>query len=152
MGAVPDPLSALAIPMIFIGTRAMCYPNQDLTGRSFMTHVLIVDDEPLLREEFQEALELEDIEVAAAESVADALSQCATTSFDAVVTDLKMPMVGGLELLRHLNQDGYPGAMFVVSGHGAESSRDEALALGAVACFAKPIDPDELVEAINGAL
>ncbi|MFS4582786.1 response regulator [Phaeobacter sp. C3_T13_0] len=117
-----------------------------------MTLVLIVDDEPLLREELQEALELEDIDVAAAESVEDALSQCAVTSFDAVVTDLKMPMVGGLELLRQLNQDGYPGAMFVVSGHGAESSREDALALGAVACFAKPIDTDDLVEAINNAV
>jgi CheY-like chemotaxis protein len=117
-----------------------------------MPLVLIVDDEPLLREELQEALELEDIDVAAAESVADALGQCAETSFDAIVTDLKMPMVGGLELLRQLNQDGYKGAMFVVSGHGAESSREEALALGALACFAKPIDADELIEAINNAL
>ncbi len=117
-----------------------------------MTHVLIVDDEPLLREELQEALELEDLDVSVAESVPDALAQCAKVSFDAVVTDLKMPNIGGLELLRQLNQDGYQGAMFVVSGHGAESSREDAMALGALACFAKPIDTDELVEAINDAV
>ncbi|MDE4132180.1 response regulator [Phaeobacter sp. QD34_3] len=117
-----------------------------------MTHVLIVDDEPLLREELQEALELEDMEVSVAESVAGALKHCAQTAFDVVVTDLKMPNAGGLELLRQLSQDGYMAAMFVVSGHGAESSREEAMSLGALACFAKPIDPDDLIEAINDAV
>ena len=51
-----------------------------------------------------------------------------------------------------IKEMGFKGAMFVVSGHGAESSREEAMSLGAVACFAKPIDPDDLIEAITGAV
>lgn len=115
-----------------------------------MTHVLIVDDEPLLREELQESLELEDCEVSTAECVPDALACFDEQTFDAVVTDLKMPKMGGLDLIRKLQERGFPGKVVVVSGHGAESSRVEAMELGATACFAKPLDVDDLIEVIKG--
>lgn len=116
-----------------------------------MTRVLIVDDEPLLREELQESLELEDYDVETAECVPDAIEQLKDLQFSAVVTDLKMPKVGGLELIRHLKENNFDGTVVVVSGHGAESSREEAMALGAVACFSKPLDIDALIEVINEA-
>lgn len=116
-----------------------------------MSDVLIVDDEPLLREELKEALELEGHIVSTAESVEEALSQMDGAHFDTVVTDLKMPKIGGLELLRQLNADSFKGIVVVVSGHGAESSREEAMALGARACFAKPLDVDELIEVIDSS-
>ena len=115
-----------------------------------MTNILIVDDEPLLREELQESLELEDYEVTAAASVPEALDQLEGARFDVVVTDLKMPKVGGLELLRKLSERGFDGRVVVVSGHGAESSREDALALGASACFAKPLDVEDLIDLIEG--
>ena len=114
-----------------------------------MTHVLIVDDEPMLIEELQESLEFEDFKVSSAESVAAALTLCSNTSFDVVVTDLKMPNAGGLELIRELKAVDYPAAVIVVSGHGADSNRDQATKLGAVACFAKPLDVDDLIDEIN---
>jgi len=94
-----------------------------------MTRVLIVDDEPLLLNK--------------------ALEHCVDASFDVVVTDLKMPERGGLELLKELKTREYPADIYVVSGHGADSNRDQAKELGATECFAKPLDTDELVEAIN---
>jgi CheY-like chemotaxis protein len=114
-----------------------------------MSQVLIVDDEPLLREELAESLELEGFTVSTAESVPDALSKLDGAQFDTVVTDLKMPKIGGLELVRRLNEDNFPGIVVVVSGHGAQSSRDEAMSLGAHACFAKPLDVDELIELLG---
>lgn len=114
-----------------------------------MTHILIVDDEPMLIEELQESLELEDFTVTTAEAVDAALQQCDRCSFDVVITDLKMPKAGGLELIRELKARDYPAIIFVVSGHGAESNREEAQGLGAAACFAKPLDVDDLIEAIN---
>lgn len=111
--------------------------------------VLIVDDEPMLREELQESLELEDFDVAAAESVEAALELCKQTEFDAVVTDLKMPGRGGLELIRELKDSDCSASLFVVSGHGAETNRERALGLGASACFAKPLDVDALIDAIS---
>lgn len=112
-----------------------------------MSSVLVVDDEPFLREELQESLEYEGYEVACAEDVPQALEMCAEQAFDFIVTDLKMPRMGGLELLEALKKKDYAATVLVVSGHGAESSRDDALRLGAKACFAKPLDCDALIEA-----
>lgn len=117
-----------------------------------MVRVLIVDDEPMLREELQESLELEDFDVTPAESVDAALAQCEDTAFDVVVTDLKMPVRGGLELIAELKARAYPATCFVVSGHGAESNKEEATKLGAAACFAKPLDVDDLIDAISANL
>lgn len=114
-----------------------------------MQRVLIIDDEPLLREELQDSLELEGFAVDAAASVPEGLTLCDEKEFDYVVTDLKMPKVGGLTFLREAQERNLKGRIFVVSGHGAESSRDEAMSLGAVACFAKPLDVDELIAAFS---
>ena len=112
-----------------------------------MNSVLIVDDEPFLREELQESLEFEGYDVLCAADVPEALELCASHAFDYVVTDLKMPKMGGLELLKALNESDQSARIFVVSGHGAESSKEDALRLGAKACFAKPLDTDALIEA-----
>ena len=113
-----------------------------------MQNVLIVDDEPFLREELQESLEFEGYEVLTAGDVPEALTLCDEHSFDYIVTDLKMPKVGGLALLKEVHDRGLNAKVFVVSGHGAESSREEALSLGASACFAKPLDTDALIDAL----
>jgi len=103
----------------------------------------------LLCEELQETLEFEGFDVTAAGSVNKALDNCKDASFDVVVTDLKMPERGGLELLRELKSQDYPADIYVVSGHGAESNRSQAKELGATECFAKPLDTDQLIEVIN---
>lgn len=111
--------------------------------------VLLVDDEPLLIEELQEALEFEGYDVATASSVAEALSQTDKARFDLVVTDLKMPGQGGLDLIRALCGRTDAPRIIVLSGHGAQSNRTEALAQGAAACMAKPVDIDTLLVAIQ---
>jgi len=114
-----------------------------------MTRVLIVDDEEMIREEFREALEFEDYDVTTAVSAIDALRICDDAAFDVIITDLKMPKMGGLELLAELRARKVRSKLFVVSGHGAKSNEDEALEMGAIACFAKPLDVDMLVEKIQ---
>ena len=111
--------------------------------------LLLVDDEPLLTEELQEALELVGYEVVTANSVPAALLHCENNAFDLIITDLKMPHIGGLDLVRALNDAQEAPAIIVLSGHGAESNRAEATSLGVAACFAKPIDPDVLIEQIE---
>ena len=112
--------------------------------------ILLVDDEPLVTEELQEVLEDEGYSVVTACCVADALAHPELSGVDVIVTDLKMPGAGGLELLRAVkdNPELSP-KIFVVSGHGAESNRTEAIALGAIECFSKPIDVDDLIQAIE---
>lgn len=115
------------------------------------TKLLLVDDEPMLTEELQESLEFEGFVVDTANSVPSALEACERTRYNCVVTDLKMPHQGGLDLIRSLNEAGNPPVIFVLSGHGAETSRADALSLGAVECFAKPVDPDVLSDRIRTA-
>lgn len=114
--------------------------------------ILLVDDEPLVREELMEALEFEGFDVQSVGSVAEALDACSETDFDVVITDLKMPTAGGLALLTALQKLEDPPMAFVLSGHGAERNRVEATELGAVDCFSKPVDPDALIETISSHL
>ena len=114
--------------------------------------ILLVDDEPMVREELMEALEFEGFDVEAVGSVADALETCAATDFDVIITDLKMPKAGGLDLLAALKGMEHRPLTFVLSGHGAQSNRVEAMSLGAIECFSKPIDPDDLIEEIGNHL
>jgi len=114
-----------------------------------MASILIVDDEEMIREELSEALEFEEFDVTTAASAAEALEICVETAFDVIVTDLKMPKMGGLEFLRALREKKTEALLFVVSGHGAKSNEDEALDLGAIACLSKPLDVDLLIESIN---
>ena len=111
--------------------------------------ILLVDDEPMVREELMEALEFEGFDVSAVGSVAEALDACRDSKYDLIITDLKMPKAGGLDLLRALQEIEAPPIAFVLSGHGAESNRVEATRLGALDCFSKPVDPDDLVEKIS---
>lgn len=113
--------------------------------------ILLVDDEPILVEELQEALEFEGFDVDTSSSVDTALAACKTTCYDLVVTDLRMPQRGGLDLIRELRSESDSPIIFVVSGHGARSKRDEATSLGAMECFSKPVDPDELTARIRDA-
>ena len=115
------------------------------------TRLLLVDGEPLLTEELQESLEFDGFVVDTANSVPSALDACETTRYNCVVTDLKMPHLGGLDLIRSLNEVGDPPVIIVLSGHGAESNRSDALSLGAIECFAKPVDPDVLANCIRTA-
>ncbi len=114
-----------------------------------MASVLIVDDEEMIREELREALEFEDYVVTTAESAIEALDICDDCKFDVIVTDLKMPKMGGLDFLQKLRDREVASKLFVVSGHGAKSNEDEALNLGASACLSKPLDVDILVENIQ---
>lgn len=113
------------------------------------TSILLVDDEPMVREELMEALEFEGFDVEAVGSVAEALETCKASEFDLIITDLKMPKAGGLDLLQALQEMNQPPKAFVLSGHGAESNRVRATELGAIECLAKPIDPDVLIEKIG---
>lgn len=114
-----------------------------------MLKVLVVDDETMIREELKESLEFEDFNVATAATAIEALELCDSESFDVIVTDLKMPKMSGLELLEHLKNRRVQSRVYVVSGHGAETNREEAMRLGAMACLSKPLDVDDLLEHIN---
>ena len=112
--------------------------------------ILLVDDEPLIIEELQDAFELEGHDIESANCVPDALDVMENEAFDAVITDLKMPGTGGLVLLEKVKKTWPETKVVVVSGHGAQTNKEEALRLGADAIYAKPVDLDVLLDTVAG--
>src|SRR5579871_2393575 len=114
--------------------------------------ILIVDDEPLLRELMSEWLGREGYRVRTAEHGVDALRVMEAEPVDAIVTDIRMPKMDGITLLRKLKESSsYTPAVIFVSGF-ADIDRREAYDLGAEALIAKPFTDDELLSAVRRIL
>jgi DNA-binding NtrC family response regulator len=114
--------------------------------------VLIVDDERLQRDILQTILEAEGYETAAAANGRQALAAAASTAFEVVLTDLKMPDLNGLELLRELLQI-QPGLCVVLmTAHGTIDSAVEAMRRGAFDYLTKPLEKDVLLLVLRRAM
>ena len=110
-----------------------------------MSNILVVDDEEGVRAFVAESLALDGHRVLQAEDGAVAIRQLAQKEFDAVVTDLKMPNVGGIELVRHLQSEQPQVEILVLTAHGTIDNAVEAMKLGAFDFLQKPIgSPTEL--------
>ena len=107
------------------------------------TRVLVVDDDPAVRSAIARALRV-DYDVDEAEDGADALAQHSSTPFDAIVLDLLMPQVGGLEVSRTLRRRGDGVPVLVVTARDAVDDRVEGLDAGADDYLVKPFAIEEL--------
>ena len=105
-----------------------------------MASVLVVDDEEGLREFVSECLEDDGHEVTTAVDGQDALDQLAARGVDVVVTDLKMPRVDGMQLLRRVRAEMPEVEVVMLTAHGGVESAVEATRLGVVEYLQKPID------------
>ncbi len=116
------------------------------------SRILVVDDEPSIRKVLQAHLARDGHAVETATDGAEAIGRLEAEPFDLVITDLKMPGVGGLEVLAHVrqNQPGLP--LIVITAHGTVDSAVEALKLGAFDYITKPFDLAELRAAVDKAL
>jgi two-component system OmpR family response regulator len=113
--------------------------------------VLLVDDEKEFTETLSERLELRDLEVFTADSGRKALELAKQHRFDAVILDLQMPGMDGIETLKYLLADDADLQVIVLTGHGTISKSVEALKAGATDFFEKPIDIHKLSEEIGKA-
>lgn len=101
--------------------------------------VLVVDDEEGIREFAAEALETEGHEVETAADGAEALAKVRSQGFDIVLTDLKMPKVDGMTLVRELAATQPDVEVIVLTAHGSVDGAVEAMKLGAFDYLEKPI-------------
>ncbi len=69
-----------------------------------------------------------------------------------IVTDLHMPGMTGLELQAEIARRGWRHPVIVMTAYPTDVARDQAMSAGATAFLTKPIDPDSLLEAIEGAV
>lgn len=111
--------------------------------------LLIVDDEELLARQLQKYLSRQGFTVEMATSALAALETLKSQSFDLLVTDLNMPGVGGIELIRRAKAI-YPQLQFIiVSANKSPEIYELALSMGIAGFLYKPLSLDELLEAID---
>jgi DNA-binding NtrC family response regulator len=109
-----------------------------------MAHILVVDDEPKLGRFVAEMLELDGHEVVRAGGGRDALVHLASAPFEVVVTDLRMPEVDGLAVLRAARARQPAPEVIVMTAFGTAESAVEAMKAGAADYVTKPFSMDEL--------
>jgi two-component system response regulator HydG len=114
--------------------------------------VLVVDDDDGVRYTLVGVLEDAGFEVEEAVDGADALSKVASSHFHLVLTDLRMPRMDGLELLRKLRERPQPPRVILITAHGSEKAAVEAMKHGAYDYFKKPFEPDELLSVVERAV
>lgn len=114
--------------------------------------ILVVDDEESIREFLEIMLKKEGYEVTLAEDGAKALDVIKNKSFDMVISDLQMPNLTGIELLREVKNQ-YPDMLFMmITAFGTTESAVEAMKLGAYDYITKPFKIDEVRLNIANAL
>jgi len=110
-----------------------------------MARILVADDEAGLREFITDTLELDDHTVVAAKDGREAAKILDERGFDLVLTDLKMPFLDGMGLLRKVRAEQPEVEVIVMTAHGTVDNAVEAMKLGAFEYLQKPISgPDEL--------
>src|SRR4029079_4641183 len=110
-----------------------------------MARILVADDEPGLREFIIDSLELDDHTVVPAKDGREAAKILDERGFDLVLTDLKMPGLDGMGLLRKVRAEQPEVEVIVMTAHGTVDNAVEAMKLGAFEYLQKPISgPDEL--------
>ncbi|HEY3806991.1 MAG TPA: sigma-54 dependent transcriptional regulator [Kofleriaceae bacterium] len=110
-----------------------------------MARILVADDEPGLREFVADALELDQHSVEKAPDGRAAAKLLDERGFDVLITDLKMPGMDGMALLRKIRTEQPEIEVIVMTAHGSVDNAVEAMKLGAFEFLQKPLSgPDEL--------
>ena len=111
--------------------------------------ILIVDDNPHMTSLLAETLEFFDYKGIAATDGEEALHKLKEDSFDMVITDLRMPRMGGMDLLRAI-KDSFPDLpVVVITGFGTEASKSDVLSAHADGFLSKPFKVDEIKEVLQ---
>ena len=114
--------------------------------------VLIVDDEKSVREMLRKVLEYENYEPVEAESGPSALEVLEGGEFDAMLLDIRMPGMDGMEVLKKVVERHPAVPVIMISGHGTISTAVEATKLGAFDFFEKPLDRDRILLTLRNAV
>jgi DNA-binding NtrC family response regulator len=113
--------------------------------------VLIVDDDKDFLSIMAERMQMRGMQVVTATSAAEALNMLEEESFDAVLLDLMMPEMGGIEALQIMRRKQPEIQVIFLTGHPSVSKGVEAMKLGAMDFIPKPVDMRELTEKIKQA-
>lgn len=114
--------------------------------------ILIVDDDPSFRRVLEYQLKAAGYKVSSAEDAGKALALFSEATCHAVITDLDMPEIPGIELLRQIKQRSPDTPVIVITAYGTIDSAVEAMKLGAFHYLTKPVNRDALLHTLENAL
>ncbi len=114
--------------------------------------VLVVDDEQVIREILADFLSMEGFSVRTAEDGASALEELSRTHYDLILSDLKMPKMGGLELLTQAKEKNPEVVVIIMTGFGTVESAINAMKQGAFDYVLKPFKVEDVILTVRRGL
>ncbi len=116
------------------------------------SRILVVDDEASMRRMIELLLAQEGYQPKSAQNAEEAIAAMAQEAFDLVISDIRMPGLSGIDLLRRIREDGSAAEVILVTAYASAESAIEALKLGAFDYVTKPFQVDELLHVVKNAL
>jgi two-component system, LuxR family, response regulator FixJ len=114
--------------------------------------VHVIDDDEALRDSLTFLLRTADIEVMSHASAAAFLDALPLTGLTCIITDVRMPGLSGIDLLRRVKELGIEVPVIVITGHGDVPLAVEAMRFGAIDFLEKPFDDEILLQSVRAAL
>ncbi|MDY6843250.1 MAG: response regulator [Thermodesulfobacteriota bacterium] len=114
--------------------------------------VLAIDDEQIILDSVLKILTVEDYEVDVTLNSTQGLDWGLKRDYDIVLTDIRMPGIDGMKILRDIKRLKPSLPVLIITGYASVKSAVQAMKLGAMDYLEKPFTPDELLNAIHSAL
>ncbi len=114
--------------------------------------ILVVDDDPVILKSAERILKPYGYEVEIYTSPHDAVKRCSEKNFDLVLSDLRMPEIDGLELLKKIKSRSPSTEVIIITGFGTVKTAVEALKYGAYDYIEKPFTPEHLLRTVSQCL
>ena len=111
--------------------------------------ILLIEDEKISRITLSDMLQKEGYQVSVAATGSEGMELFAKNSFNAVITDLRLPGIDGIEVLKRVKQKSEHTAVILMTAYGTVESAVEALKLGAYDYITKPFSPDHLLNILR---
>jgi response regulator RpfG family c-di-GMP phosphodiesterase len=116
------------------------------------SQILVVDDELVIRQILADFLSMEGYQVQTAEDGKAALDKLEATTFDIVISDMKMPRVGGIELIETIRERGVDVLTVIMTAYGTVETAIEAMKKGAYDYLLKPFKMEEVIRVVERGL
>jgi len=114
--------------------------------------VLVIDDEQIVLDSVSQILIDENYEVDVSLSGREGLDWAIERPYDIVLTDIRMPDIGGMRVLRDIKRIKSSLPVLIITGYATTKSAVQAMKLGAAEYIEKPFEPEQLLEAVGRAL
>lgn len=115
-------------------------------------HILVIDDDDLIRSLFKETLEEQGHTVVTADTTAKGIAYVMQRDFDLIFLDLKMPETDGAEILREMKSVKRKLPIIIITGYPDSEMMERAMKQGPLGIVLKPFDDSDIISAVNSFL